>query len=144
MAGNYTFSIIKPVAVKSGQIGNILADILNEGYDILAMKFTRMTHSEAEIFYSIHKDKYFFGELVEFMSSGPIVAIIFSKENAVADYRNLIGATDPAEAAEGTIRKKYGHSIRQNAVHGSDSDENATLEASYFFSGFEQHWIYRE
>lgn len=140
MTGNYTFTIIKPCAVKAGQTGNILADIINEGFHLVAMKFTLMTESEAKTFYAVHKDRSFYMELVDFMCSGPIVVAIVSKENAVSDFRSLIGKTDPAEAAEGTIRRKYGQSLRHNAVHGSDSDENAELEASHFFAGFERYW----
>jgi len=140
MTGNFTFTIIKPNAVQAGYTGNILKDIIDGGFSIVAMKLTRMTECEAKTFYAVHKDRPFFGELVEFLTSGPIVVAIVCKENAVADFRTLIGKTNPAEAAEGTLRKKYGESLNHNAVHGSDSDENAELEASHFFSGFERYW----
>ena len=143
MNNNFTFTMIKPCAVKAGHTGNILADIIAGGFDIVAMKLTQMTRSEAETFYAVHRERPFYGELVEFMSSGPIVAAIVSKQNAVADFRTLIGATNPANAAEGTIRRKYAQSLQMNAVHGSDSDENAALEASHFFSGFERYPNYR-
>ncbi|MDD4921218.1 MAG: nucleoside-diphosphate kinase [Bacteroidales bacterium] len=142
MNGNETFTIIKPCAVKAGHIGNILADILKSGFRLVSMKFTRMSRNEAETFYAIHQEQPFFGELVDFMISGPIVVAILSKENAVADFRTLIGTTNPANAAEGTIRKKYGQSVQNNAIHGSDSDENAALEASYFFPAFERYVNY--
>ena len=140
MTRDFTFTIIKPCAVKAGYIGEILAEIQKVGFRIVAMKLTNMTRSEAETFYAIHQEQPFFGELVDFMISGPIVVAILSKENAVADFRNIIGATNPAKASEGTIRKKYGQSLQMNAVHGSDSDENAAMEAAYFFSGFERFW----
>jgi len=143
MTGNYTFTIIKPCAVKAGYIGNILADIQKGGFDLVAMKFTQMTVNEAKTFYAVHKERPFYGELVDFMSSGPIVVAIVKKENAVEDFRDFIGKTNPADAAEGTIRKKYGQSLNHNAVHGSDCDENAVLEASHFFSGFERYWDYK-
>lgn len=134
MAGKITFTMIKPDAVKNGHIGDILADINNAGFKIVAMKYTRLSPDKAGEFYEIHKDRPFYGELVEFMSSGPIVAAILEKDNAVADFRELIGATNPAEAAEGTIRAKFATSIGENAVHGSDSDENALKEASFHFA----------
>ena len=130
--------MIKPDAVKNGHIGNILAMITNAGYRIVSLKLTQLSVSDAEKFYAIHAERSFFGELVEFMSSGPIVAAILEKENAVADFRTLIGATNPAEAAEGTIRKAYATSIGENAVHGSDSDENAAIEGAFHFAGREQ------
>jgi Nucleoside diphosphate kinase len=144
MKTDFTFTILKPCAVRSGQIGNILADITRGGFDIVAMKMTRMTQSQAEVFYAVHKGQSFFRELVDFMTSGPIVVAILSKENAVTDFRSLIGKTNPTEAAEGTIRRKYGQSLNHNAIHGSDSDENAAIEASHFFSGFERYWNYRQ
>lgn len=137
MNGNITFTMIKPVAVAKGNIIPILHMIHMSGFKVKAMKLTRMTLVQAESFYEVHKDKSFFGELVEFMSSGPILAAVLEKENAVADFRELIGATDPAKAAEGTIRKLYAESMQHNAVHGSDSDENALIEAHKFFSEFE-------
>ena len=138
MATNRTFTMIKPDAVKNGHIGNILAMITNEGFKIISLKLTQLTVADAEKFYAIHAERSFFGELVEFMSSGPIVAAILEKENAVADFRTLIGATNPAEAAEGTIRKLYATSLGENAVHGSDSDANAAIEGAFHFAGREQ------
>lgn len=137
MAGNITFTMIKPDAVEANHIGNILAMITSAGFKIKAMKFTRLNESEAGQFYAVHKERPFFGELVEYMTSGPIVAAILEKNNAVDDFRKLIGATDPANAEEGTIRKKYAESKAKNAVHGSDSDENAAIEAAFHFSGRE-------
>lgn len=134
MAGNITFTMIKPDAVKNGHIGAILADINAAGFKILAMKYTRLSAEKAGEFYEVHKERPFYGELVEFMSSGPIVAAVLQKENAVEDFRKLIGATNPAEAEEGTIRAKYATSIGENAVHGADSDENAQIEASFHFA----------
>jgi nucleoside-diphosphate kinase len=138
MAGNRTFTMIKPDAVAAGHIGNILATINNAGYKIVSMKYTKLSREDAGKFYAVHSSRPFYGELCDYMSSGPIVAAILEKENAVNDYRDLIGATDPTKAAEGTIRKLYAKSIEANAVHGSDSDENATLEGSFFFSQFER------
>ena len=138
MTTNRTFTMIKPDAVKNGHIGNILAMITNQGFKIISLKLTQLTVADAEKFYAIHAARPFFGELVEFMSSGPIVAAILEKENAVADFRTLIGATNPAEAAEGTIRKLYATSLGENAVHGSDSDENAAIEGAFHFAGREQ------
>ncbi|PZD79542.1 nucleoside-diphosphate kinase [Mesonia sp. K7] len=138
MAGNRTFTMIKPDAVENGHIGAILEQINASGFRIVAMKLTQMSKRDAEQFYAIHKERPFFGELVEFMTRGPIVAAILEKDNAVEDFRTLIGATNPAEAAEGTIRKKYATSIGENAVHGSDSDENALIEGDFHFSGREQ------
>ena len=138
MAGNRTFTMIKPDAVKAGNIGNILAMINNAGFRIVAMKYTKLSAEKAGEFYAVHKERPFYGELVEFMSSGPIVAAALEKENAVEDYRKLIGATNPAEAADGTIRKLYATSIGENAVHGADSDENAEIEISFHFAKTEQ------
>ena len=129
--------MLKPDAVEKGNIGGILEQINASGFRIVAMKLTQMTKRDAEKFYAIHNERPFFGELVEFMTRGPIVAAILEKDNAVEDFRTLIGATNPAEAAEGTIRKKYATSIGENAVHGSDSDENAEIEAAFHFSGRE-------
>lgn len=126
--------MIKPDAVKDGHIGAILNDITAAGFGIKALKLTQLTLADAQAFYAIHKERPFFGELVEFMTSGPIVAAVLEKENAVTDFRTLIGATNPSEAAEGTIRKKYAKSVGENAVHGSDSDENAKIEAEFHFS----------
>ncbi len=135
---NKTFTMIKPDAVAAGNIGNILAMMNNAGFKIVAMKYTKLSAEQAGKFYEIHKERPFYGELVDFMSSGPIVAAILEKDNAVADFRTLIGATNPADAAEGTIRKKYAKSVGENAVHGSDSDENAAIEGNFFFSGCER------
>jgi nucleoside-diphosphate kinase len=135
---NRTFTMIKPDATKKGDIGAILNDILQAGFTVKAMKWTKLTPEQAGLFYDIHRERPFFGELVEFMSSGPIVAAILEKDNAVADFRSLIGATNPANAAEGTIRKKYAASVGENAVHGSDSDENAVIEGDFFFSKLER------
>lgn len=138
MSGNRTFTMIKPDAVAKNNIGNILAMINNVGFKIIALKYTQLSKEQAGTFYEVHKERPFYTELVEFMSSGPIVAAILEKNNAVADFRILIGATDPAEAAENTIRKKYAESKGKNAVHGSDSDENAQIEGNFFFSGLER------
>ncbi|MBL7718671.1 MAG: nucleoside-diphosphate kinase [Flavipsychrobacter sp.] len=135
---NRTFTMIKPDATKAGNIGNILQMINAAGFRIVAMKYTRLTLDQAGKFYEVHKERPFYGELTEFMSSGPIVAAILEKDNAVADFRTLIGATNPAQAEEGTIRKKYAASIGENAVHGSDSDENAKIEGDFFFNGLER------
>ena len=135
MATNRTFTMIKPGAVRNGHLGAILADITAGGFKIVAMKYTKLSAEKAGEFYAVHKERPFYGELVEVMSSGPIVAAILEKDNAVADFRTLIGATNPADAAEGTIRKKFATSIGENAVHGSDSDENAAIEGSFHFAG---------
>ncbi len=135
---NRTFTMIKPDAVAAGNIGNILQMINAGGFRIVAMKYTQMSKEQAGMFYEVHKERPFYDELTSFMSSGPIVAAILEKDNAVADFRTLIGATNPAEAAEGTIRKKYATSIGENAVHGSDSDENAAIEGNFFFSSLER------
>ncbi len=135
---NRTFTMIKPDAVKAGNIGNILQMINAAGFRIVAMKYLKITKQQAEKFYEVHAERPFYGELTEFMSSGSIVAAILEKDNAVADFRKLIGATNPAQAEEGTIRKKYAASVGENAVHGSDSDENAQIEGSFFFSGLEK------
>ncbi len=137
MATNRTFTMIKPDAVKAGHIGAILNQICEAGFKIVAMKYTRLSAEKAGEFYAVHKERPFYGELVEFMSSGPIVAAVLEKDNAVADFRTLIGATNPAEAAEGTIRAKYAKNVGENAVHGSDSDENAAIESSFHFAGTE-------
>jgi len=138
MATNRTFTMIKPDAVKNNYIGAILDKINGAGFTIKAMKYIKLTEETAGEFYEVHKERPFYGELVEFMSSGPIVAAILEKENAVDDFRTLIGATNPADAAEGTIRKLYAESIGANAVHGSDSDENAKIEGNFFFSNTER------
>ena len=138
MATNRTFTMIKPEAVANGHIGAILNDIIAGGFKIVAMKYIQLSSETAGNFYAVHKERPFYGELVNFMTSGPIVAAILEKDNAVEDFRKLIGATNPAEAAEGTIRNKYAKSIDANAVHGSDSDENAEIEGNFFFSEFER------
>jgi len=131
--------MIKPDAMKKGYAGAILDMIIKDGFRIVALKLTRLTPEKAAEFYAVHKERPFYGELVEYMSSGPIIAAILEKENAVAGFRRLIGATDPAKADEGTIRKKYAASIAENAVHGSDSDENAKMESDFFFSALERY-----
>ncbi|MCW5897975.1 MAG: nucleoside-diphosphate kinase [Flavobacteriales bacterium] len=138
MAGNRTFTMIKPEAVAAGQAGKIIDAITDGGYRIVALKLTRLSRQEAGTFYAVHRERPFYGELVEYMASGPIFAAILEKDNAVEDFRALIGATDPAQAAEGTIRKRFAESKARNAVHGSDSDENAEIEANFFFSGRER------
>lgn len=135
---NRTFTMIKPDAFSKGYTGNILAMIEKAGFRLVALKKIRLSEEKAGEFYAIHKARPFYGELVEFMSSGAIVAAILEKENAVEDFRKLIGATDPAKAEEGTIRKLYAENVGKNAVHGSDSNENAQIEGSFFFSGMEQ------
>lgn len=137
MATNRTFTMIKPDAVENGHIGAILEKITAAGFKIVAMKYTQLSQRDAEEFYAIHNQRPFFGELVEFMTRGPIVAAILEKDNAVEDFRALIGATNPEEAAEGTIRKLFATSIGENAVHGSDSDENGAIEGAFHFSGRE-------
>ena len=134
MAGNRTFTMIKPDAVRGGHIGNILQKIVEGGFKIVAMKYTRLSKESAGAFYEVHKERPFYGELVDFMSSGPIVAAILEKDNAVEDFRTLIGATNPEEAAEGTIRALYATNVGENAVHGSDSDDNAILEGNFHFA----------
>ena len=133
MSGNRTFTMIKPDAVQAGNIGNIIQMITDAGFSIKAMKLTNLSKNQAEEFYAVHVERPFYGELVSYMTSGAIVAAILEKENAVADFRALIGATDPQEAADGTIRKKYAESKGRNAVHGSDSDENAEIECNFHF-----------
>lgn len=133
MAGNRTFTMIKPDAVQAGHIGPILAKINEAGFRIVAMKLTRLSKDKAGEFYEVHKERPFYGELVDFMSSGAIVAAVLEKDNAVEDFRKLIGATNPAEAEPGTIRALYAKSIGENAVHGADSDENANREAHFHF-----------
>lgn len=137
MSGNRTFTMIKPDGVEAGHIGNILAAICKAGFKIVAMKYTRLSKDKAGEFYAVHKERPFYGELVDFMSRGPIVAAILEKENAVEDFRTLIGATNPANAAPGTIRAMYAKSVGENAVHGSDSDENAAIESAFHFAGTE-------
>jgi nucleoside-diphosphate kinase len=135
---NRTFTMIKPDAMADGHAGAILDQIIKAGFRIVALKQTKLSSEKAGEFYAIHKERPFFGELTDFMSSGPIIAAILEKENAVADFRTLIGATNPANAEEGTIRKRFARSVGENAVHGSDSDANAAIEGSFFFSAFEQ------
>lgn len=134
---NLTFGIIKPDAVKKGVHGSIIQKILDNGFGIRGMKLIHQTKSQAEGFYAVHKERPFFGELTEFMSSGPCVVLVLEKENAVPAWRELMGATNPDEADEGTLRKEFASSIGENAVHGSDSDENAEIEIAYFFSRLE-------
>ena len=135
---NRTFTMIKPDAMKNGHAGAILDKITQAGFRIVALKMTKLSTEKAGEFYAIHKERPFYGELVSFMSSGPIVAAILEKNDAVASFRTLIGATDPAKADEGTIRKLYAASVGENAVHGSDSDDNASIEGNFFFSGLER------
>ena len=134
MVTNKTFTMLKPDSVENGNIGAILEKITASGFRIVAMKLTQLTTADAEAFYAVHNERPFFGELVQYMTRGPIVAAILEKENAVQDFRTLIGATNPAEAAEGTSRNMFAESISQNAVHGSDSDENAAIEGAFHFS----------
>ena len=126
--------MLKPDAIENGHMGKIIDMIINAGFEIKAMKYTSLSVAQAQEFYAVHSERPFYGELVDYMTSGPIVAAILEKENAVTDFRNLIGATDPAEAADGTIRKYYAESKGRNAVHGSDSDENAAIEGEFHFS----------
>ena len=139
MAGNRTFTMIKPDAVSNGHIGAILQRMNAAGFRIVSMELTRLSVAEASEFYAIHKERPFFGELVSFMTSGPIVAAILEKDNAVEDFRTLIGSTDPKQADAGTIRADFADSIEANAVHGSDSDENAAIEGQFFFGRRAQH-----
>ena len=134
MSGNRTFTMLKPDTVESNNIGNVTQMITDAGFVIKAMKLTQLSKDQAKEFYSVHKERPFYGELVEYMTSGPIVAAVLEKDNAVEDFRNLIGSTDPSEAEDGTIRKKYAESKGRNAVHGSDSDENAQIEADFYFN----------
>ena len=134
MTTNRTFTMLKPDAIENGHMGKIIDMIINAGFKIKAMKYTTLSVAQAQEFYAVHSERPFYGELVDYMTSGPIVAAILEKENAVTDFRNLIGATDPAEAADGTIRKYYAESKGRNAVHGSDSDENAAIESEFHFS----------
>ena len=138
MPGKRTFTMIKPDAVRAGNSGLILDQIIKSGFEIKALKLIQLSQKEAEAFYAVHCERPFYGSLVEFMTSGPVVAAILEKENAVEAYRTLIGSTNPENAAEGTIRKRFASSIQNNAVHGSDSDENAEIECSFFFNHFER------
>lgn len=139
MAGKTTFTMVKPDAFAAGNSGAIIKMIEEAGFAIKAMKLTQLSEEKAGAFYEVHKERPFYGALVKYMSSGPIIAIVLEKDNAVLDFRTLIGATNPADAADGTIRKLYATSIEANAIHGSDSDENAQIEASFFFSSLEKH-----
>lgn len=134
MSGNITFTMIKPTAVANGNMGKIIDQIIGGGFKIKALKYTRISKEEAKKFYAVHKERPFYEGLTNFMSSGPIIAAVLEKENAVSAYRNFIGATNPAEAEAGTIRALYGTDIEANAVHGSDSEENAVIESHFFFS----------
>ena len=138
MAANQTFMMIKPSAVKNSLEGKILSQIQETGFRIVALQKTQLTKTQAGVFYEVHKERPFYQDLVNFMSSGPIVAAILEKSNAVEEFRDLIGATDPSKAKPGTIRQLFGISVQENAVHGSDSDENARIESSFFFSGRER------
>ena len=137
MTTNRTLTMIKPDAVESGYVGDILKQITDAKFQIKALKLTQLTRHEAELFYAVHKGKSFYNDLIDFMTRGPIVAAVLEKENAVEDFRKLIGKTNPEEAEEGTIRKKFAKSMRENAVHGSDSNENAEIESNFHFSNFE-------
>ncbi|MGH9897614.1 MAG: nucleoside-diphosphate kinase [Pyrinomonadaceae bacterium] len=137
MTGNITFAIIKPDAVKTGNIGNLIQQITHNGFKIRGLKLIYMTQEQAEGFYHIHRERPFFGGLVTFMSSGPSVVMALEKDGAVKAWRDLMGATDPSKADDGTLRKQFGVSVGENAVHGSDSDENAAIEVAYFFSKLE-------
>lgn len=139
MATNRTFTMLKPDAIENGHMGKIIDMIIDAGFAVKAMKYTQLSEDQAKKFYEVHAERPFYGELVEYMTSGPIVAAILEKDNAVEDFRTLIGATNPAEAAEGTVRKLYAESIGRNAVHGSDSDENAEIEGNFHFSAAEIH-----
>lgn len=135
---NQTFTMIKPDAMKNGHAGAIIDRIIKEGFKIVALKMTKLSAEKAGEFYAVHKARPFYSELVEFMSSGPVIAAVLEKNNAVTAFRDLIGATNPAQAAEGTIRKLFAESVGENAIHGSDSDDNATIESGFFFSGLER------
>jgi nucleoside-diphosphate kinase len=139
MASNRTFTMIKPEAMAAGHAGKILDMIISNGFRLVALKYTRLSEQEAGVFYEVHKERPFYGELVDYMASGPILAAILEKANAVEDFRKLIGATDPAEAAEGTLRKQFAESKAKNALHGSDSDANAAIEGAFFFTAREQY-----
>jgi nucleoside-diphosphate kinase len=138
MATNRTFTMVKPDGVENGNMGNIIQLITSNGFKIIAMKYTWLSTKQASEFYLVHKERPFYGELVDYMTSGPIVAAILEKDDAVASFRKLIGATDPTQADAGTIRKLYAESKAKNAVHGSDSDENAEIEGNFFFNNFER------
>ena len=135
---NKTFTILKPDSIQNRNTGKILDDIINAGFSIKALKLIHMSEKQAKGFYAVHKERPFYMDLVSYMSSGPSIVAVLEKENAVQDFRKLIGATNPKDAEEGTIRKKYAESLEKNAIHGSDSDENATIESNYFFSEIER------
>ena len=137
MATNRTFTMLKPDAIENGYMGKIIDMFIQAGFTIKAMKYTQLSEQQAQEFYAVHSERPFYGDLVSYMTSGPIVAAVLEKENAVDDFRTMIGATDPAEAADGTIRKLYAENKGRNAVHGSDSDENAQIEADFHFSSHE-------
>jgi nucleoside-diphosphate kinase len=139
MASNITLTMIKPDAVAAGHSGKIIDLIIQSGFKIQAMKLSRLSKEKAEEFYAVHRERGFFNDLIKFMTEGPVIAAVLEKNNAVEDFRKLIGATNPANAADGTIRKLYAIDIERNAVHGSDSDENAAIEASFHFSGLERY-----
>jgi nucleoside-diphosphate kinase len=139
MDGKYTFSIIKPNAVRTGKTGPILSMINEGGFEISAIKMVQITTQQAEAFYEVHKGKPFYEDLVEFMTSGPVIVLILKHENAVSEFRKLLGATDPEKAEQGTVRKNFGVSVKMNAIHGSDSDENAARESNFFFSDIERY-----
>ncbi len=138
MTGKYTFSMLKPDAVRNNYIGQIITQITEAGFQICAMKYTSLSTDQARDFYAVHKERPFYNDLVDFITSGPIVALMLEKENAIENFRTLIGSTDPSKAEKGTIREKYAESIQNNAVHGSDSDENAEIEGNFFFSQLER------
>jgi len=142
MAGNITFTMIKPSALVTGHLGHIIEKIIEAEFKFIALKMFHLTRAEAEAFYDVHKGKPFYDGLVGFMTSGPVVAAVLQKENAVEEFRKIIGNTDPSKAAEGTIRKLFGESVQRNAIHGSDCDENAEREASFFFSRIERYDIF--
>lgn len=144
MAGTFTFTIIKPGAVSNEDIGPILNMINENGFHIAAMKLIKLRTAQAKKFYAVHKERPFYNDLIQFMTSGAIVVAILEKDNAVEEYRKLIGNTDPAKAEDGTIRKRFAQSMQKNAVHGSDSDENAEIEANFFFSNSERFSVFEE
>ena len=139
MSGKITFTMIKPDAVQNGTTGKIIDHIIGKGFKIVAMKYMKLSEEKAGEFYAVHSERPFFNSLVTYMSSGTIVAAVLEKDNAVADFREVIGATDPQKAAPGTIRNLYAQSIEANAIHASDSDENAIIEAGFFFNAFERY-----
>jgi len=138
MAENRTFTMIKPDGIENGHMGKIIDQIIEAGFGIIVLKYTKLSAAQAKEFYAVHSERPFYGELVEYMSSGPIIAAILEKDNAVESFRTLIGATDPADAAEGTLRKNFAESKAKNAVHGSDSNENAEIEGNFFFTDVER------